>query len=81
MIRLKENAGVMINGVKPEVILALMIMMPILIFVADLMGVAGGMLIANIELELSPVIFLERFVEVVDIRHFWVGMIKGPFFA
>jgi len=62
-------------------VLALMIMMPILIFVADIAGIIGGMLIANIELSLSPTLFLDRFVEVVDIRHFWVGMVKGPFFA
>ncbi len=62
-------------------ILALMIMMPILIFVADMMGMIGGMLIANLELGLTPVLFLDRFAEVVDIRHFWIGMLKGPFFA
>ncbi len=62
-------------------ILALMIMMPILIFVADITGVIGGMLISNIELGLSPALFLDRFAEVVDIRHFWVGLVKGPFFA
>jgi len=62
-------------------LLALMIMMPILIFTADIMGVLGGMLIANLELGLSPSLFLDRFAEVIEIRHFWVGMLKGPFFA
>jgi phospholipid/cholesterol/gamma-HCH transport system permease protein len=61
--------------------LALIIMMPILIFFADIAGVVGGMLIAKIDLGLSPTLFLERFVEVVSIKHFWVGMLKGPFFA
>ncbi len=62
-------------------VLALMLMMPILIFFADIMGVVGGMLIAHIELGLSPTLFLERFSNVIDIRHFWVGIVKGPFFA
>jgi len=61
--------------------IALMIMMPILIFFADISGVIGGMLIAKVELGLSPSLFLERFVEVVKVKHFWIGIIKGPFFA
>ena len=61
--------------------LALVIMMPILIFFADIAGVIGGMLIAKIELGLTPTIFMERFVEVVKVKHFWIGLIKGPFFA
>ncbi len=61
--------------------LALVIMMPILIFFADIAGVIGGMLIAKVELGLTPTIFLERFIEVVKVKHFWIGLIKGPFFA
>jgi len=61
--------------------LALMIMMPVLIFFADISGVIGGMLIAKIDLGLSPSLFLDRFVEVVKVKHFWIGLIKGPFFA
>lgn len=60
---------------------ALMLMMPILIFFADISGVIGGMLIAKVELGLSPSLFLDRFIEVVKIKHFWVGLLKGPFFA
>ena len=62
-------------------ILALMIVMPILIFVADIMGILGGMLIANMDLQITPVQFLERFTQVVAIKHFYIGILKGPFFA
>lgn len=62
-------------------IIALTIMMPVLIFFADMMGVLGGMLVSKIELGISPEFFLERFSNVIDIRHFWVGIVKGPFFA
>jgi phospholipid/cholesterol/gamma-HCH transport system permease protein len=62
-------------------IIALLVMMPILIFFADIMGIVGGMAIANTELGLTPQLFLDRFVEVIDIKHFWVGIVKGPFFA
>ncbi len=61
--------------------LALVIMMPIMIFFADIAGIIGGMLIAKIELGLTTTIFMERFVEVVSVKHFWIGLLKGPFFA
>ncbi len=60
---------------------ALVIMMPILIFFADIAGLIGGMLIAKIDLGLSTTLFMERFVEVINVKHFWIGLIKGPFFA
>lgn len=62
-------------------IIALMISMPILIFVADMMGILGGMIVANMDLGISVSLFLERFGEVIDLKHFFVGIIKGPFFA
>ncbi len=61
--------------------LALVIMMPILIFFADIAGLIGGMLIAKVDLGLTTTIFMERFIEVVSVKHFWIGMLKGPFFA
>jgi len=62
-------------------IIAMMISMSILIFVADMMGLLGGVVVANIDLGISSDVFLERFKEVVSIKHFFLGMIKGPFFA
>ena len=62
-------------------IIALMIVMPLLIFVADIMGVIGGMFVANIDLHITTQLFLERFNEVVAFKHFFIGLIKGPFFA
>ena len=66
--------------VMPKII-ALMIAMPILIFVADMMGIIGGMLVANIDLGISPSLFIERFSQTVAIKHFFLGILKGPFFA
>jgi len=60
---------------------ALVIMMPILIFFADGFGMLGGMLIAHTELGLSTTLFIDRFAEAVAVKHFWVGIVKGPFFA
>jgi len=62
-------------------IIALMIAMPILIFVADMMGILGGMLVANIDLDITTELFLARFNDVVATKHFFIGIIKGPIFA
>lgn len=66
--------------VMPKII-ALMIALPLLIFIADIMGVFGGMIVSNIDLGISYELFLERFREVVDAKHFFIGIFKGPFFA
>ena len=62
-------------------IIALMIVLPILIFLADIMGIFGGMLVANLDLGISAKLFIERFSEVIAAKHFFVGLFKGPFFA
>lgn len=60
---------------------ALIIVMPLLTFVAMIAGVIGGMIICATSLDISPAMFLARFQETFQIRHFAVGMIKAPVFA
>ena len=62
-------------------IIALMIMMPILIFVSDIMGILGGMIVANIDLNITVDLFIDRFNDVIAAKHFFIGIFKGPFFA
>lgn len=62
-------------------IIALSVTMPLLIFVADLSGVFGGMIVANLDLGITTELFLDRFNEVIAAKHFLVGVSKGPFFA
>ncbi|WP_345993529.1 MlaE family lipid ABC transporter permease subunit [Sulfurimonas sp. HSL-1716] len=62
-------------------IIALMIMLPMLIFLSDVMGIVGGMLVAKLDLGISTSLFLDRFNEVIAVKHFYVGISKGPFFA
>ena len=66
--------------VLPKVI-ALMLTLPILIFIADIMGMLGGMIVAHIDLGISMSLFLDRFHEVVKAKHVFIGLFKGPFFA
>jgi len=62
-------------------IIALMIMMPLIIFFADVMAMLGGMVVASIELGISAELFLDRFNEAVAMKHFFIGISKGPFFG
>ncbi|MDD5400307.1 MAG: MlaE family lipid ABC transporter permease subunit [Sulfurimonas sp.] len=62
-------------------IAALMITLPILIFVSDIMAIIGGMVVANLDLGITVDMFLDRFSNVVGVKHFVVGIVKGPFFA
>jgi phospholipid/cholesterol/gamma-HCH transport system permease protein len=62
-------------------IAALMIAMPLLVFIGDLMGILGGMLIADQFLSITPRTFLDRMQVVLYLRHVFVGWIKAPAFA
>jgi phospholipid/cholesterol/gamma-HCH transport system permease protein len=62
-------------------ILALIVVMPLLVFIANIMCLAGGALMAKIYLDIDLPIYLERLNGAIDQRHFFVGMIKAPFAA
>ncbi|MEP6608910.1 MAG: ABC transporter permease [Burkholderiaceae bacterium] len=66
--------------VLPRVI-ALMIAMPLLVFVGDLMSLTGAMLIAEPMLDISPPTFIARLRDTLDISHPLVGLAKAPVFA
>ena len=62
-------------------VLALMLMLPALGFIADISGLVGGAVMSWIDLGVSPAVFRARLVANTDVWHFGVGMIKAPFFA
>jgi phospholipid/cholesterol/gamma-HCH transport system permease protein len=62
-------------------ILALMVALPLLIFFADIIGIFGGMVAANMELNISMGLFTQRLYEVLEVKHYLLGMMKGPVFA
>ena len=61
--------------------LAMQLMVPLLTFVAVIAGLAGGMLVSWMALDLSPIFFVQRLLNAVGIQHFWLGMAKAPVFA
>ena len=62
-------------------VLALIIALPMLGFIADMMGLFGGAIMCWIVLDITPGLYLQRLNEWVPLAHFWVGIIKAPFFA
>lgn len=62
-------------------LLALLIALPLLTFIAMASGIFGGMLVANASLDISFTMFLSVFQQDIEIKHFWIGMAKAPFFA
>jgi phospholipid/cholesterol/gamma-HCH transport system permease protein len=62
-------------------IIALMIALPLLIFFSDIMGIFGGMVASQIELGISMAQFIDRLYEVLEVKHYILGMLKGPVFA
>lgn len=66
--------------VLPRVI-GLVLAMPLLVFFADMIAMAGGAFVANLQLGISYHAFVERFYEAFTLKHFYIGMLKAPFFA
>lgn len=62
-------------------IIALLIALPLLTVFADILGVAGGMIMANMLLDVGFTEFLDRFAQAVSVTAFLVGICKAPVFA
>ncbi len=66
--------------VLPRVI-AMIVCLPMLTFVADIMGLLGGGVVLFLMEGMSPALYFTRLENVTEIQHFNVGMIKSVFFA
>ena len=62
-------------------VLALMLTLPLLVFVGDVASLVGAMLVAGPMLGITPAAFLARLREALDISHVLVGLAKAPVFA
>lgn len=62
-------------------LIALVIALPLLTVFADVAGVAGGMLMAQVKLGVSFNEFLDRFPKAVSVTSYLVGIGKAPVFA
>ncbi|MBO6543472.1 MAG: MlaE family lipid ABC transporter permease subunit [Alphaproteobacteria bacterium] len=62
-------------------VLALVVMLPLLTFVADMMGLIGGALVVWETQNTSPGVFIVRLSEAANFWTFGVGLLKAPFMA
>jgi phospholipid/cholesterol/gamma-HCH transport system permease protein len=62
-------------------VLAMVVMTPILAFVATMAGIAGGIVVGWTSLDINPGLFIERLRTSVPLDQFWIGMSKAPVFG
>lgn len=87
-MKIREEIDAMsVLGLEPMEVLvlprvfALVIMLPVIAFIAAMLGLIGGGLVAWTAMDISPALFLSRMQETIIMNHFWAGLIKAPFFA
>ena len=66
--------------VLPRVI-ALLVMLPLLTFIAMIAGLLGGLSVGAFSLDIPPQAYLARMEATMEVRHFLVGLSKAPLFA
>ena len=62
-------------------VLALVLTLPLLVFVGNVAGLGGAMLMASATLDLAPQTFIDRLVIALSPRHYVIGIVKAPVFA
>jgi len=62
-------------------VFALMITLPLLVFVGDIAGLSGALVIANTMLDITPAGFIDRLQSALAPRHVLIGLGKSPVFA
>lgn len=62
-------------------LLALLIVLPLLVFFSDIMGLFGGMVLTQFVIDLPPLQYIEQLQKALSATQFWVGMSKAPLFA
>lgn len=60
---------------------ALIIVMPLLVFLADAFSLLGGMLAVYMQLGINMGTYIDRVYESVSWSHFFIGLVKAPFFG
>ncbi|MDF3198286.1 ABC transporter permease [Pseudomonas sp. 1912-s] len=62
-------------------VLALLVALPMLTFLAMISGIIGGGVVCAVALDISPAMFLSLLQSDIGVQHFLVGMVKAPIFA
>lgn len=62
-------------------IIALVLVMPLLTFAADIAGLIGGGIMVVFSLDVTPQLYIHRISESVTLGGFWIGILKAPLFG
>ena len=62
-------------------ILAMLLALPLLVFIGDVAGILGGMLVTQQQLDITYYLFIDRAVDVLRLKTLVVGLGKAPVFA
>jgi phospholipid/cholesterol/gamma-HCH transport system permease protein len=62
-------------------VLALIVVTPLLTFLAMLAGILGGLLVCWFALDISPAMFVSVFQTDTPLHYLWLGLAKAPIFA
>ena len=83
----EETDAIRVLGLSPMDVLviprllALVVALPLLVFVGNIMGNVGAMFMADTMLGITPTTYFERLQTAVRVRHYVVGLVKAPVFA
>ncbi|MCB1493615.1 MAG: ABC transporter permease, partial [Rhodobiaceae bacterium] len=62
-------------------VVALILVLPLLAFIADMAAILGAMMVAMVYSDIQPSIFVARLRDAADYTTLSVGFIKAPFMA
>jgi phospholipid/cholesterol/gamma-HCH transport system permease protein len=62
-------------------LIALLIALPLLAFLATVAGLVGGLVVATVSLDINLALYIERVEQTLTLRQYLIGMIKAPIFA
>jgi phospholipid/cholesterol/gamma-HCH transport system permease protein len=83
----EEIDAIQVLGLSPYQVLvlprliALVLMLPLLVFIGDIAGILGSMGIAQLQLGITPTTFMDRLHAIAPMTHVVIGLIKAPVFA
>jgi phospholipid/cholesterol/gamma-HCH transport system permease protein len=87
MLLTEEIDAIRTLGLSPMQVLviprfiALVVALPLLVFLGDVSSMAGAMTVANPLLDITPTTFIERVHSELSVDHVWVGLLKAAIFA
>ncbi|SHN48905.1 MlaE family ABC transporter permease [Desulfovibrio litoralis] len=87
MVANQEIDAMLVSGFEPirylviPRVLGLVITLPLLVFIANILGLLGGWFALKISFDMDLFSFVSRLQEVISTNSIWAGLLKTPVFA